>query len=164
MIEQRARVTRVEGRAVWIQAEPQSSCHSCEVKSGCGSGLLAQYFPARFNQAQCLPLPPGAEVPLPGDAVIVGVDEAHLQKASLLLYALPLVALLAGAVAGQMLGGSELASIAVGLSGLGAALYLIRKWGVALLGLSGGGLRLLRIEHSRPGVRLDSVGMRTADS
>jgi sigma-E factor negative regulatory protein RseC len=73
-----------------------------------------------------------------GERIIVGLPEAALQMAALLLYGLPLLALVLGAVAGQTLAGAdgwsgELPAILGGLLGLFAGLSAARRLG----GLSG---------------------------
>lgn len=155
MIEQRASVIRVEGDDVWIRTEPQTGCHSCAAKSGCGSGLVAQFFPARVNQELRLSRRSGSVVAAAGDRVILGIEENHLQKTSLLLYAFPLFGLLCGAIAGQMLMGTELASILGGLSGLSLTLYFIRSGARRLSGLAPDAVRILRVEKPQANVRLD---------
>ena len=157
MIEQRARVVAIEGDSVRIRTEPQTGCHSCGAKSGCGSALIAQMFPARFNQQLLLPRGELSVEPRAGDYVVVGIDEAYLQKSSLLLYAVPLLGLLAGAIAGQTLLGTELGGIAGGLSGLGGGLFAIR-WGAQRL-LSGApeAMRIVRVERSQTSVSLNTL-------
>lgn len=157
MIEQRASVIRVEGDDVWIRTEPQSGCQSCDAKSGCGSGLIARFFPERVNQKLRLPRKSGGVAPAPGDRIILGIDETYLQKTSLLLYAFPLIGLISGAIAGQMLLATELASILGGLSGLSLALYLIRSGSQRLMRLSPGAIRILRVENRQTFVGLDSL-------
>jgi len=157
MIEQHARVIRVEGDEVWIRTEAQSGCHSCGARSGCGSALIARFFPQRVTQK--LPLAMGGAVatPAPGDQLVLGIDEAYLQRISLFLYLLPLLGLMCGAIAGQMIFQTELASIVAGLSGLCLALYLVKQGAGRLTGLYSGGVRILRVERSSPGVKLDTL-------
>jgi len=163
VIEQRASVIRVEGEDVWIRTEPQTGCHSCEAKAGCGSGLIAQFFPARVNQKLHLPRHRGSVVPLTGDHVILGIDESYLQKTSLLLYAFPLFGLIGGAITGQMLMGTELASILGGLSGLSLTLYFIRSGARHLLRLAPDAIRILRVEKPQVTVGLDTLKRSTGN-
>lgn len=157
MIEQRGRVTRTEGDQVWIQTEAQTGCHSCSAKTGCGSALIAQMFPQRFNQQLQLPFKLGGTLPRPGDHVVLGIDEAYLQRLSLLLYAVPLLGLLGGAILGQFLIGTELAAVVAGLSGLGLALWSVRWSARRMLGLASRAVSILRIERSHTAVPLDSL-------
>jgi sigma-E factor negative regulatory protein RseC len=63
----------------------------------------------------------GAEV---GDEVTVAIDESALLGASLLVYALPLVSMVAGAVLGHQLSAGHAASEAVAMMGAAAGLAL----------------------------------------
>lgn len=157
MIEQHAQVIRVEGEEIWIRTEAQSGCHSCGAKSGCGSALIARFFPQRVTQKLPLPRDGAAATPVPGDRLVLGIDEAFLQRISLVLYLLPLLGLLFGAIAGQMILGTELAAILSGLSGLVVALYLVKQGAGWLTGLYAGGVRILRVEHVSPGVSLGTL-------
>jgi sigma-E factor negative regulatory protein RseC len=146
MIEQHARVTAVDGDLIELHTEAQTGCHACGAKSGCGSGLIAQMFPARFNQRLRLGGSHLRVAPRPGDQVVIGIDERYLQKSSLLLYAVPLLGLIAGAILGQSLWGTELASILGGLLGLSTTLVL-NHWGAAwLLRQAPNAVRILRVE------------------
>lgn len=159
MIEQRARVIAVEGDWVQIQTEAQSGCHSCGAKNGCGSSLIAQMFPARFNQPLRLSSSHVTLAPQAGDHVIIGIDERHLQKTTLLLYAVPLLGLLGGSIMGQVIGGTELISILGGLLGLSTTLMSIR-WGAGrLLGATPKAIRILRVERAQTAVPLDTLSM-----
>ena len=130
MIEQPARVlSRDRGEAL-VQTERGSACGGCNARAGCGTSLLAQVFghkPARLRVAN----PIAAE---PGERVIVGLSERGLVRASVLLYVLPLLGLLLGALAGELavqrlgLGGGETLSILAGLLGLTAGLGLARNF------------------------------------
>ena len=158
MIEQRARVIRsVDEGLVQVQTEAQTGCHTCGAKSGCGSSLIAQMFPARFNQLLKLPAGHLVRPPRPGDHVVIGIDETYLQKISLLLYAVPLVGLLAGAIAGQVIAGTELLSILGGLLGLSVGLLSV-KWGAARMLTAGpNAVCILRVERSQVTVSMDSL-------
>lgn len=146
MIEEQARVVRVQGDIAEVIAERQSACNSCSVRGGCGTSLLAEWFPRRRLTFQ-LRNDIGAGL---GDAVIVGLDERLLQRGALLLYATPLGGLLLGAVLGERLAPhiglpAELGAVLTGLLGLTAALLLVRH--VSLGRHLGGqqGVRLLRL-------------------
>jgi sigma-E factor negative regulatory protein RseC len=93
----------------------------------------------------------------PGDQVIVGLDERRLQRGSLLLYALPLLGLLFGAIvgeAGSPLVGvpAELGAVLVGLLGLVAALTIVRRVAVKDTENGDEGVRLLRVAHRSPSI------------
>jgi sigma-E factor negative regulatory protein RseC len=130
MIEQEARVAELDGDHAVVVIVRQSACGSCHAKSGCGTALVGSLFPSRQLSLRL----PNNRQAAKGDRIIVGLPEAAMQLAALLLYGLPLVALLAGAVAGQQLAESsgwsaEPAAIIGGLTGLIAGLAAARRLG-----------------------------------
>ena len=159
MIEQRARVVSVRDGEARIRTEAQTGCHSCGARSGCGSALIAQMFPARFNQQLKLGTGHLRVQPRPGDHVLIGIDEGYLQKVSLLLYAVPLLGLIGGALAGQLLTGSEPASILGGLLGLTGTLVSVRWGAERLLRAAPDAMRILRVEPDGLAVSLDGLRM-----
>jgi sigma-E factor negative regulatory protein RseC len=146
MIEADARVTSLDGGRVEIVTLRQSACNSCATKDGCGTSLIARWFPER-QLSFWLPNDIDARV---GDRVVLGLDEGRLQRHSLLLYALPLAGLLAGALAGDRLFEAlqlpaEPGAIAGGLLGMIAALLHVRRRSSHLADAGNGGIRLLRV-------------------
>lgn len=130
MIEELARVLSCDGSAALVETERRSACGGCGVRTGCGTSLLAQVFghkPAHLRVAN----PVSAQ---PGDRVVVGISERGLVRASLLLYLVPLLGLLLGAVGGELLvqrldlGGGETLSVVGGMLGLAVGLRLARNF------------------------------------
>ena len=152
MIEQYARVVEVQGLSVRVLTERQAGCQSCDVKGGCGTSLIGRLFPQRPQQLLDLSAEPLKSVPRPGDRVLIGIDEQHLQQAGLLLYATPLAGLLLGAVCGATLGAAmgaqaqEPMSIISGLLGLSLGLLHVKKRSAARSCTPEGPVRLLRVE------------------
>lgn len=122
MIEQQATVVSLEGDQATIAIARQSACGSCAAKSGCGTSVIASLFPQRRPHLQV----PNTLHAVVGDQVLIGLPEAGLQQASLLLYGVPLLTLLVGALLGQSWGGSEPQSILGGLLGAGLGLWFVR--------------------------------------
>ena len=148
MIEEQATVRALKGGHAEIEIQRQSACGSCKAKGGCGTSLLAEWFPSR----QWLFVLPNRVDAKPGDTVVVGLDEGYLQRGSLLLYALPLAGLLMGAVIGEQLFirlglSAELGSILLGLSGVIVALLAVRHISLRLSQGSEAGVQLLRVVH-----------------
>lgn len=128
MIEENAIVTAIHGEFAQVETQRQSSCGSCEAKSSCGTSALAKVFGNRRNLVEVLN-PIGA---VPGDRVVVGLDESALTRASLVFYMLPLFSLLVSAIFGQWLAellnfkSTEPLSIFCGLLGLLSGLYWLK--------------------------------------
>ena len=117
MIETQAVVVKTEDSVAYVQAERKSSCSGCS-ESSCGTSVLANFL------GQKAPLyrarnDVGAKV---GDRVVVGLEESALFKGTLLLYMLPLLLLLVGALGGGVLAAS--ADAKDGYSVAGAAIGL----------------------------------------
>ncbi|SEK81716.1 positive regulator of sigma(E), RseC/MucC [Atopomonas hussainii] len=123
MIEEQGRVVALEAGAVWVQTIRQSTCQSCSAKAGCGQGLMQRLgVGQRHGYVRCLTDDASLQV---DDDVVIGVPEDAVVKSSMLVYLLPLLALLAGAVAGEAWG--ELASVL--LAGLAFAIaLLVVRW------------------------------------
>ena len=146
MIEELAKVIDIDGEFAVVVAERQSACGGCTARAGCGTTWLAALLPRRRH---CLSIRNdiGAQT---GDTVILGLEEKLLQRSSLLLYAVPLIGLLAGAMLGEGAStafgiSAELGSIVAGLMGLSAALMFVRRRTTGDGGQQE--VRLLRVEH-----------------
>lgn len=100
MITESGRVVAVSGDKVWVQTIRTSACESCSARSGCGQRVLASVSGGKANQV-LVPNTLGVGV---GDEVKLAVEESALMRASLLVYALPLLLMVIGAVLGQQLG------------------------------------------------------------
>lgn len=90
MIEEHAQVIKVIGNRLLLQAQTQSSCGSCSVSKGCGTSLLAKVVGRKFTHFHA-ENNINAKV---GDTVVVGINEDVLLKGSVMMYALPIVAML----------------------------------------------------------------------
>jgi sigma-E factor negative regulatory protein RseC len=161
VIEETARVAKVDGDAVEVVTERRTACGSCSAQKGCGTSLIAAWFPQRklrFRVHNAI----GARV---GDQVVVGLDEAYLQRGALLLYAVPLIGMLVGAVAGESVGSAlgmhpEPGAIGGGLLGLFGALGLVRRTRLESAGEHA--VRLLRLAQPSisvtPGILVPGSG------
>ncbi|MDD1622538.1 MAG: SoxR reducing system RseC family protein [Methylococcaceae bacterium] len=89
MIEEQAVVTQVSPQGqVWIKRLQGGACGGCMQQASCGTATLAKLLPKREFAVEC-------ELSVQtGEHVVVGIDDAHLLSTSLLMYVLPLVAML----------------------------------------------------------------------
>ena len=166
MIEQHARVVAIEGDIALLHTEGQSACGSCQANSTCGTGLLAKLFPTRARQPLRLPIDHLARRPLPGQRVVLGIDEDYLQRNTLLRYAVPLLGLLGGAILGDLSSagdaagnGSELAAIFGGLFGLTAAIFWVRWRSHCATARLAHSVRILRVEPGVQTVAIRDLGL-----
>ncbi|HDP89981.1 MAG TPA: Fis family transcriptional regulator [Thioalkalivibrio sp.] len=116
MIEESARVVRLEDGYAWVETQRKSACGQCSASKGCGTSVLDKVLGRRRSVVRVLN-PVGAEL---GDEVVIGLGEGAFVRGSLAVYALPLVTLLAGAMLGQWLGQADVAAVLGGLAGLAA--------------------------------------------
>jgi sigma-E factor negative regulatory protein RseC len=145
MIEEIAQVDKVDESHAEVVVERSTACGSCSAKTGCGTSLLAAWFPQRrlrFRLANEI----GAKA---GDRVVVGLAEHRLQQVSLALYGLPLIGLLLGAIGGELsvaaIGyNEELGAVAGGLLGLMTGFLLVRRFGEKQQAENGADVILLR--------------------
>ncbi len=131
MIEETGRVVGLDGEFALVQSERRSSCGSCQVRKGCGTGALSRYFASRVHEVR-VANPIGARV---GEEVIVGIPESALIRGSLAVYLIPLLALMAGALFGEQMApqlgfaNSEPLSVLGGIAGLTLGLLWLRRFG-----------------------------------
>jgi len=100
VIEEWAVVVKIEGHQVWVERRGAGACSSCQQNTSCSTPLLGGLIGKKAVAVE-------SRIELePGDEVLVGIKESLLLRASLCLYLLPLMALLAGAgIADQLLAG-----------------------------------------------------------
>lgn len=125
MITETGKVVAVCDDKVWVQTIRTSACQQCAARHGCGQKALASVTGGRANQV-LVTNSVGARV---GDEVMIGIPEQALLGASFLAYALPLLGLVVGSLAGHAMGGSgDLPALAGGGTGLFAGLVATRLW------------------------------------
>lgn len=103
MVEETAQVVKIEGDTVWVVAIQKRACGSCQAQKGCGHSLLAK---AGHKQVE-LPVARNSLAVVAGDSVVIGVPEQAILRASLLMYGLPLGAMIIVALLSQWLALAE---------------------------------------------------------
>ncbi len=121
MIEQKATVVAIEPDVIWVEAQRQSTCGSCQVRQGCGTGLLAKHVGKRFNRIAV----PNNKTVMIGQQVTVAIPEDALLQGAFLMYLLPLLAMFAGASLARWLAWPEPLQIAAGLAALLAGFFWV---------------------------------------
>jgi len=117
MIEQTAKVLRVDNGEVYLQVQRQTACGSCSARSGCGKSLLDNIF----NVKPLTFVLPNTINAREKDEVIIGLNDSALLQASFYLYFLPLVLMLVMAIVFSFFVVSEYSEI---ISILGAVVGL----------------------------------------
>ncbi len=127
MIKERGRVVALESDSLWVETIQQSSCGSCSAKKGCGQKLWLKAGYKSVGHIRVLLQNHDPAAFKIDDYVEIGIAEHVISKGSLLVYMVPLLGLLGGAIFGDMLGDksglsfgvdAEAASVSLGLLGL----------------------------------------------
>jgi len=128
MIEENAVVISSEAGIVEVEIRRRSSCNACSARTGCGVSLLDRVLgrrPQRLVAANKLGVSEG-------DEVVVGMPEGALLKAAVAAYLVPLLGLLGGAIAGDLMLGEASASqtlpLLTGLGGLMLGFLMTRVY------------------------------------
>ncbi|MCC5857421.1 MAG: SoxR reducing system RseC family protein [Ectothiorhodospiraceae bacterium] len=117
-------VVEVRDDHVVVETQRQSTCGGCSLRPGCGTALLERMLGARRSRVRAL-----ADLRLkPGDRVSLALSDAALLQASALMYGLPVLGLLLGAMVPALAGSPEWLVTAGGLGGLAAGLVGVRQW------------------------------------
>lgn len=123
MIEERARVVAVEGPYAWLEGGA-TACGGCGARGACGTAAVAGWLARHRRRVRALNRA-GAR---PGEEVVVGLAEGALVRGSLLVYLVPLAAMISGAVAGvAWFGAGDGPAAAGALTGLAMALVWLRR-------------------------------------
>ena len=122
MIKETGRVIALEADGLWVETIQRSACQSCAVQKGCGQGALAR-FAGKPAAIRVLPGNCDLQHFQPDDQVLIGIPEDVLVQGTLLIYLLPLLMLVVGALLASTVSTSDLI-VAIG----------------AILGLLGGGM------------------------
>ncbi|MDF2177997.1 SoxR reducing system RseC family protein [Aliiglaciecola sp. CAU 1673] len=93
MIEEVGVIKAVDGDHIWVETEIKTTCGGCVAQETCGTGAIARSFSPK-KQTLIFRCQQPAQV---GQRVKLGVPEQDLLGASMLVYLLPLLALLGAA-------------------------------------------------------------------
>ena len=123
MIEQQATIIEVDGNTLWLQAERESTCSNCQVKQGCGTGLLAKHVGKKFSK---ISVHKTTDVAL-GDVVTLVIPEQALLQGAALMYMLPLALLFFFSIIMRSFEMGEGAEILAGLTGLVTGFAFVKE-------------------------------------
>jgi sigma-E factor negative regulatory protein RseC len=124
MIEERALVVAVGKGEAWVETQRRSACGACSASVSCGTATLAKVLGKRRSQVRVL-----ATMPLrAGDEVMIGIEENALVKGSLAVYLVPLLLMVGGALAGEIITQTEGLTILFSMLGLLGGLAWLRTF------------------------------------
>jgi len=108
MLTETGRVVAVDADSLWVETIRQSTCGSCVAQKGCGHSLINQISDGKRSYIRVLPGKLAPEACSVDDQVRICIPEEVILRGSLLVYMLPLAAMLAGAaMAGSLFGGNQ---------------------------------------------------------
>lgn len=125
MITEPGKVVAIDADGIWVETANQSACSRCSARKGCGQSLLAQMDGHRSY------IKAGLNGHAPGDfregnLITIGVHETAVLRGSLMVYCLPLLGLMGGALAGNAFDLNELGVAVCTLAGLVTAAVAVR--------------------------------------
>jgi sigma-E factor negative regulatory protein RseC len=130
IIEETARVVALDGDQAWVTTQRRTACGSCAANKSCGAGIIARgLVSGRTLQIKAV----NQVEAVVGDDVVLGIDDKVLLRSAVLMYLLPLLALMAGALLGEWVNdvliraGSEYLSILTGLLAMVAVLWWLAR-------------------------------------
>jgi len=127
MLEERAQVVETAGQDVLVETIRQSACASCNASKGCGQKLLSEI--GQGERFRVLARNPQGYVLQQGDNVVLGLEEASFLSASVMVYLMPLIAMMMLALLADLMQLSEPLVALSGAVGLGGGLLVVRRWG-----------------------------------
>lgn len=126
MMTETGRVVAVEPDCLWVETIRRSTCGSCSVQKGCGHGLLNKMDSRRSHYLRVLLGEQQKNTYQVDDEVRLSIPEQVLVRGALLVYLMPLLTLLAGAMVGEHLWATDWLSFIGAATGFALGLLLVR--------------------------------------
>jgi len=104
MIEEQATVVEVGPEQIIVQTLRKSSCNSCAANKGCGTAVLSKAIGQKHSIVTISKEQKTDPSLVPGDQVIIGVNESMLLNGSALAYIIPIAGMIAVSLLAQWLG------------------------------------------------------------
>jgi sigma-E factor negative regulatory protein RseC len=127
MLKETATVVAVEGDYAQVQCISKSACSHCHAASSCGNSSVAKAFGPRQHKFSVRLIEPVT----PGQQIHVGLPAKSLIRSALLVYLVPLILMLVGAVVASQMTGSDTGAlvgvVAGGTLGFGLARFAARR-------------------------------------
>jgi sigma-E factor negative regulatory protein RseC len=118
VIKEIGRVVAIEEDGVWVETIQQSACQTCVAEKGCGQSLIAK-MTGKTTAIRVLPGLCDLSLIGQGDQVVIGIPEHVVVSGTLLVYLLPLLTMISGALlSGPLATTSPASDIHTALGGL----------------------------------------------
>ena len=126
MIEQQGRVVEIEEGLVWVSYVRQTACQSCKSEAVCGNSYLEKWASGRITH---IPALTSLDLRI-GDDVIIGIAENAVLKASVFVYALPILLMVFGCYVGNLFSGNDLGAGIGGGVGMTSGFFAVYVHGL----------------------------------
>jgi len=132
MLTETGRVVGIEADGIWVETIRRSTCGTCSAQKGCGHGLLNRISEGKRGYVRALPGDQSVEDYKVDDQVLISIPEEVILRGSFIAYILPLLSMLAGAMAAShfLAGQQDVLSVAGAVGGLAVGFTLVRWHGI----------------------------------
>ena len=132
MLTETGRVVGIEPDGIWVETIRRSTCGTCSAQKGCGHGLLNRISEGKRGYVRALPGDQSVEDYKVDDQVLISIPEEVILRGSFIAYILPLLSMLAGAMAAShfLAGQQDVLSVAGAVGGLAVGFTLVRWHGI----------------------------------
>ncbi|RWX53265.1 SoxR reducing system RseC family protein [Photobacterium chitinilyticum] len=146
MMRSLATVVAVDPGIITVTCQQQTSCGHCASRDSCGTGIVSKATPGRSHLVKIVTQ---TRVSI-GEVVEIGLSERSMLHSAILVYVLPLLFLVLGAVLGQwwfvdLAGSGELGVILTAVLSAAVGLLLARRFAKRLEGNSAYKPSLIRV-------------------
>ena len=131
MLTETGRIVALEADGLWVETIRRSTCGGCAARNGCGHGLLNRLSEGRRGYIRVLPGDHSIDEFRVDDQVLIGIPEEVVLRGSFIAYVLPLLGMLAGALAAAtwLPGKGDLPALLGAAAGLLLGFLLVRWHG-----------------------------------
>jgi len=132
MVIESGRVVGIDADGLWVQTMRRSTCGACAARPGCGHGLLDGIAAGKRGCIRVLPGDGAVGNCCIDDRVLIGIPEEVILRGSFVAYVVPLLAMLAGALASVhgLSGHQDLLAVVGAAGGLALGFVFVRWYGV----------------------------------
>ena len=132
MLTETGRVVGIETDGIWVETIRRSTCGTCSAQKGCGHGLLNRISEGKRGYVRALPGDQPVEDYKVDDQVLISIPEEVILRGSFIAYILPLLSMLAGAMAVShfFAGQPDLLAVVGAAGGLASGFILVRWHGI----------------------------------
>ena len=121
-----ATVVALDEKSIWVETHRQGTCNACRANTTCGQGLVNRLLPGRIHYMRIKRAAGISGDIAIGDRVELSVPEGAVLRSSILVYLLPLLLLIVGAMSGEWLWAGDPGAIAGGIAGLLVGFGMVR--------------------------------------